>query len=128
MPRRPRCVGNRQLSRSRISEIAELFEHVAREPSARIGVRNSFSAACYAFHRDSTIRRWEYEGRDNFGPVRIPRDALFLMGDNRDNSNDSRYWGTLPAHDVLGRAHVIYWSWDGGRSKVRWERIGTQLN
>ena len=48
--------------------------------------------------------------RDNFGPVTVPEDNFFCMGDNRDESYDSRFWGTLPGHLVKGRALFIYWS------------------
>lgn len=48
--------------------------------------------------------------RDNFGPVTVPEDNYFCMGDNRDESYDSRFWGTLPGHLVKGRALFIYWS------------------
>lgn len=50
--------------------------------------------------------------RDRYGPVRVPPDHYFVMGDNRDNSQDSRYWGFLPASYVKGRALIIYWSYD----------------
>lgn len=50
--------------------------------------------------------------RDNFGPVVVPRGHLFMMGDNRDDSFDSRFWGPLPRNHVQGRPLVIYWSWD----------------
>jgi signal peptidase I len=50
--------------------------------------------------------------RENYGPVRVPEGHYFVMGDNRDNSQDSRYWGFLPAHYVKGRALVVYWSFD----------------
>lgn len=46
---------------------------------------------------------------DDFGPVIVPRDAYFVLGDNRVNSEDSRIWGTLPAHNVIGTAFVRYW-------------------
>jgi len=50
--------------------------------------------------------------RDNFGPVTVPRDCYFMMGDNRDNSFDSRFWGPLPGTLVRGRPWVIFWSYD----------------
>jgi len=62
--------------------------------------------------------------RDNFGPVAVPPDQVFVMGDNRDRSYDSRFWGFVPLDDVRGKAFVIYWSWDGEDRWVRWERIG----
>jgi len=51
--------------------------------------------------------------RDNFGPIVVPPDHYFFMGDNRDNSHDSRFWGPLPAHLIKGRAELIYWSYGG---------------
>lgn len=51
--------------------------------------------------------------RDNFGPLTVPEDSYFCLGDNRNNSLDSRFWGTLPAHLVKGRASLIYWSYGG---------------
>jgi len=53
----------------------------------------------------------------NFGPVTVTADHLFVMGDNRDNSYDSRYWGFVPRNDVLGKAVIIYWSWS------HWQRF-----
>ena len=68
------------------------------------------------------------EAVENFGPIVVPKDSLFVMGDNRNNSEDSRFWGTLPLKNVLGKAFVMYFSWDsdgsGPASKVRWSRLG----
>lgn len=50
--------------------------------------------------------------RDNFGPYVVPDDCYFMMGDNRDNSYDSRFWGVVPHELVLGEAILVHWSWD----------------
>ncbi len=52
------------------------------------------------------------DSRDNFGPYIVPRNCYFMMGDNRDNSYDSRYWGVVHKDLVLGEAIMIHWSWD----------------
>ncbi|MFU2208202.1 signal peptidase I [Solidesulfovibrio sp. C21] len=61
--------------------------------------------------------------RDNFGPITVPPGKYFVMGDNRDESYDSRFWGFVDKDKIRGKAWVIYWSWDGP-SDIRWSRIG----
>ena len=65
--------------------------------------------------------------RGKYGPVKIPEDSLFVMGDNRDNSLDSRHWGFLKKSSVKGKAVKIYWSWDKEDFRVRWDRIGKEI-
>jgi signal peptidase I len=65
---------------------------------------------------------------ERFGPVTVPKDSLFVLGDNRDNSQDSRYWGFVTLDEVKGKASIIYFSlnWNAGSllDKVRWVRLG----
>ena len=93
----------------------------------------------------------QFDVRERYGPVRVPEGHYFVMGDNRDNSQDSRYWGFLPRDYVKGRALMIYWSYESGRedyldegagasvkrtasvvthffTKTRWERLFHQIH
>jgi signal peptidase I len=65
--------------------------------------------------------------RDDYGPTKVPENHLFVMGDNRDRSYDSRFWGFVNLDDVRGKAFLIYWSWDGGDRWVRWERLASVI-
>jgi signal peptidase I len=65
-----------------------------------------------------------FDVRERYGPVTVPEGQYFVMGDNRDNSQDSRYWGFLPAHYVKGRALLIYWSYESGREDYLDEGVG----
>ncbi|MDM7915549.1 MAG: signal peptidase I [Candidatus Eisenbacteria bacterium] len=69
---------------------------------------------------------------DDYGPVRVPANHLFMLGDNRDNSSDSRVWGFLDRRLVIGKAMAVYWSLEPNDAKsvwrrIRWDRIGERI-
>ncbi|HEX7190725.1 MAG TPA: signal peptidase I [Thermoanaerobaculia bacterium] len=73
----------------------------------------------YVIHEDPQIYPLQpalpepYRSRDQFGPYKVPEGQYFAMGDNRDRSSDSRYWGTVPRTMIKGRAFMVYWSFRG---------------
>lgn len=75
-------------------------------------------------HKDAFVMPPQMGPRDYFGPYTVPAHSYFMMGDNRDNSYDSRFWGVIKDSDIKGKAFIKHWSWDHDGSRVRWNRIG----
>jgi signal peptidase I len=81
----------------------------------------------HGFYKDPKIYAAHTQPRDNLGPITVPEGKLFVMGDNRDFSYDSRFWGFVDLIAVKGKAFIIYWSWDKEDFGVRWGRLGHLL-
>lgn len=89
----------------------------------------------YVIHQDPMIFPRGSQPRDSLGPIVVPQGDYFVMGDNRDQSLDSRFWGFVKADKIEGRAFRIYWSCDAKESwvclydweSVRWQRIGKAI-
>jgi signal peptidase I len=116
--------------------------------SGRLRINGRLRVEPYAWHADSTADpvwdefRWQRAllpaglgrdtatyrpSRDNWGPLVLPADHFFVLGDNRDNSLDSRYWGLLTPEQILGLPTRVYLSRDPKTGHVRWSRIGRRL-
>ena len=78
----------------------------------------------HAVYKEDTLLPGDAQKRDNFGPITVPPGKIFVLGDNRDRSLDSRFWGFVPLEEVKGKAFIIYWSWDRQETNVRWKRLG----
>lgn len=78
----------------------------------------------YVVHKEKEIFPATENPRDNLPLLKIAADSFFVMGDNRDRSYDSRFWGTVSKDKIKGTVKSIYWSWDRTTMSVRWDRIG----
>ena len=82
----------------------------------------------YVIYNDTNIIPARLQPRDNLGPIKVPQNSLFVLGDNRDASFDSRFWGFVDLSQVKGKVKKIYWSWDNENFQVRWDRVGKTVN
>ena len=90
----------------------------------KLFVLNPYRKAHPGIHNDPAVTKnglAPYQLFDMF-PVKIPEDEFFMMGDNRDHSNDSRFWGTVPYKFIVGKPWFVYFSWDDNK-EIRWDRV-----
>src|SRR5512138_1708601 len=82
----------------------------------------------HEIHKENDIIPKAQNPRDTFGPVTVPADSYFVMGDNRDRSYDSRFWGCVKSPKIKGKALIKYWSWDSDKFTVRFRNIGRLID
>jgi signal peptidase I len=115
--------------------VVEVVDKVAYVDGVRL------ADPAFSKYIDARIFSAERSSRDNFGPVEVPAGSVFLLGDNRDNSRDSRHWGCVPVEALVGRSLGVYWSVEPRRGtgswmealkqlpqRIRWERLGQRLH
>ncbi|MFQ5588143.1 MAG: signal peptidase I [Nitrospiria bacterium] len=119
-------------------ESKDFIKRVVGVPGDKIELKNKVlyvndveQSESYTNHEGDGVFSQIVPERDNFGPVNVPDNAYFVMGDNRDHSLDSRFWGFVDFSKIKGEAFLIYWSWDKERAMFdwlggwgRWGRIG----
>ena len=113
----------------------DFIKRIVAIPGDKLEVRNKevflndqLLDEAYVIHSDPNAQDQSFSPRDFFGPVIVPPGNYFMMGDNRDHSMDSRFWGFLDHKKIRGKAFLIYWSWDSDKFRPRWLRIGKMVH
>lgn len=115
-------------SQDYIKRVVAVAGEVVEIHNKRLLINGKARDGVYAYFADGADHVVATPPRDNYGPAVVPPHKLFVLGDNRDQSIDSRYWGVVDLDDVKGRAEILYWSWDGRDRWVRWQPISHDID
>jgi signal peptidase I len=123
-------------SKDFIKRVIGLPGDTVRIQDKKVYVNDQLLVEPYVVHSDPRILPASVSPRDNMDSILIPPHSLFVMGDNRDESFDSRFWKFVDMDELKGEAFIIYWSWNGDgkltwnptESYIRWNRIGNLLH
>jgi len=123
----------KELTKDYVKRVVALEGEKLEIKNKQVYINEQPIAESYKVHNDSRVFTkdgyYHYDDaiRDNFGPIVVPPGQLFVMGDNRDNSEDSRYWGFLPLDNIKGRPWVIYFSYRAERDAFTKTSVGERV-
>ena len=115
-------------SKDFIKRVVGVPGDVVEVKDKRVFVNGKLYANPHEVHKESDTIPKEMNPRDFKDPVKVPADSYFVMGDNRDRSYDSRFWGFVTKDKIKGLAFIKYWSWDKEKFRVRFGNIGRLIN
>jgi len=110
-----------------IKRVIGLPGDTVRIVNKKVYINNFPMEDLHGTHTDQMVIPEMEQPRDNMGPRIVPPGKIFVMGDNRDESYDSRFWGFVDQKQILGQAFIIYWSWDRTEFGIRWKRLGNLI-
>ena len=94
----------------------------------RVFVNGQHYQEPHEVHKESGMLPGSLSPRDNIDAITVPVSSYFVMGDNRDRSYDSRFWGFVGSENIKGLAFTKYWSWDREKWQIRWGSIGNLID
>ena len=115
-------------SKDFIKRVVGVPGDVVEEKEKKVYINGKQYTNPHEIHKEQNVIPKEMNPRDTFGPVTVPADSYFVMGDNRDRSYDSRFWGFVKREKIKGLAFIKYWSWDKDKFLPRFGNIGRLIN
>ena len=115
-------------SKDFIKRVVGVPGDVVEGKDKKVFVNGKLYANPHEVHKEKDIIPKEMNPRDTFGPITVPANSYFVMGDNRDRSYDSRFWKFVRRDQIKGLAFIKYWSWDHSKFRPRFANIGRLID